>query len=62
MWQELDITVAEGIDELDALHSMIIKGETAPIQKLPQPTNAAASCLRQLASSYLVSYRYERPL
>lgn len=44
-WQELDITVAEGIDELGALCGMIIKGETVTVQKLPHPTERCSKLL-----------------
>ncbi|GEM_PF-4240556 len=36
-WRDLDITVAEEIDELGAFCGMYIKGEAVATQKLPQP-------------------------
>lgn len=44
-WQEIDITVAEGVDMLSALCGMIIKGDITNVQTIPEPDELCGKLL-----------------
>ena len=46
-WRELDVTAAEGIDEIGAIHMQEVKLGDATIQDIPKPNRIAAQLLHE---------------